>query len=205
MGKGRRKTAGRPDAADGDAATDEAAAAVFVAYLETELDRAAATDPNPGRPTLRRLNRTEYTNAIRDLLAIDADADEFLPIDETQHGFDNIGAALSVTPGLLERYLSAARLISGLAVGEREVQASSFSVTLDPFLRQEERMSEDLPFGSRGGVAIRYFFPADGEYTVKITLQRNSRGYVVGLYEPHRLDILLDGGESSSSRSAAAT
>ena len=172
---------------------DEAAAAAFVAYLETELDRAAAADPNPGRPTLRRLNRTEYTNAIRDLLAIDADADAFLPIDETQHGFDNIGAALSVTPGLLERYLSAARLISGLVVGEREVQASSFSVTLDPFLRQEERMSEDLPFGSRGGVAIRYFFPADGEYTVKVTLQRNSRGYVVGLYEPHRLDILLDG------------
>ena len=127
------------------------------------------------------------------MLAIDADADAFLPIDETQHGFDNIGAALSVTPGLLERYLSAARLISGLVVGEREVQASSFSVTLDPFLRQEERMSEDLPFGSRGGVAIRYFFPADGEYTVKVTLQRNSRGYVVGLYEPHRLDILLDG------------
>ena len=172
---------------------DEAAVDAFVAYLETELDRAAAADPNPGRPTLRRLNRTEYTNAIRDLLAIDVDADAFLPIDETQHGFDNIGAALSVTPGLLERYLSAARLISGLAVGEREVQASSFSVKLDPFLLQEERMSEDLPFGSRGGVAIRYYFPADGEYTIKVTLRRNSRGYVIGLYEPHRLDILLDG------------
>ncbi|MEE8542993.1 MAG: DUF1592 domain-containing protein [Gammaproteobacteria bacterium] len=172
---------------------DEAAVDAFVAYLETELDRAAAADPNPGRSTLRRLNRTEYTNAIRDLLAIAVEADAFLPIDETQHGFDNIGAALSVTPGLLERYLSAARLISGLAVGEREVQASSFSVKVDPFLRQEERMSEDLPFGSRGGVAIRHYFPADGEYTVKVTLRRNSRGYVIGLYEPHRLDILLDG------------
>ena len=172
---------------------DKPALDAFVAYLETELDRAALSHPRPGKVVLRRLNRTEYTNAIRDLLAIEIDGDGLLPIDETQHGFDNIGSALSVTSGLLEQYLSVARRISGLAVGERDVQPSSFSIKVNPSLLQEDRMSEDLPFGSRGGVAIRQYFPADGEYTVKITLQRNSRGYVIGLFEPHHLDIRLDG------------
>ena len=168
---------------------DKPALDAFVAYLETELDRAALADPRPGKVVLRRLNRTEYTNAIRDLLAIEIDGDGLLPIDETQHGFDNIGSALSVTSGLLEQYLSVARRISALAVGERDVQPSSLSIKVNPLLLQEERMSEDLPFGSRGGVAIRHYFPADGEYAVKITLQRNSRGYVIGLFEPHHLDI----------------
>ncbi len=174
---------------------DAAALASFVAYLETELDRAAVAEPDPGRPVPRRLNGTEYANAIRDLLAVEIAVDELLPGDELQYGFDNIGAALSVTPVAMEKYLSAAHLISELAVGPigEDIPPSASSVTVHPYLLQEGRMSEDLPFGSRGGVAIPHYFPADGEYTVKVTLQRNERGYVRGLLEPHYLDIRLDG------------
>ena len=174
----------RPDAASYDS---------LAAYLEGELDRAAVLDPNPGRSVLRRLNRLEYTNAVRDLLAVDVDGDSLLPIDEVRFGFDNIGSALSVTPLLLERYITAARQISGLAVGEPEIRPSSETYPVDLFLLQEDRMSEDLPFGSRGGIAVRHHFPVDGEYTVKATLQRNSRGYVRGLFESHQLDFRLDG------------
>ena len=174
----------RPDAAGYDSLAE---------YLEGELDRAAALDPNPGRSVLRRLNRLEYTNAVRDLLAVDVDGDSLLPIDEVRFGFDNISSALSVTPLLLERYISAARKISGLAVGEPEIRPSSETYPVDLFLLQEDRMSEDLPFGSRGGIAVRHYFPVDGEYTVKATLQRNSRGYVRGLFESHQLDFRLDG------------
>ena len=172
---------------------DKPALDAFVTYLETELDRAALADPRPGKVVLRRLNRTQYTNAIRDLLAIEIDGDGLLPIDETQHGFDNIGSALSVTSGLLEQYLSVARRISALAVGERDVPPSSFSIKVNPLPAARGPNSEDLPFGSRGGVAIRHYFPADGEYTVKITLRRISRGYVIRLFEPHHLDIRIDG------------
>jgi hypothetical protein len=182
---GQMPPVGRPRP---EAATLEA----FVSHLETELDRSAASAPNPGRPILRRLNRTEYANAVRDLLSVEIDPEALLPIDELQYGFDNIGAALSVTPPLLERYVTVAHQISGLAVGE-EAAPSSETYKVDPFLVQEERMSEDLPFGSRGGIAIRHHFPVDGEYTVKVILQRNSRSYVRGLFEPHQLDIRVDG------------
>ena len=174
----------RPDAAGYDS---------LAAYLEGELDRAAARDPHPGRSVLRRLNRLEYTNAVRDLLAVDVDADSLLPTDEVRFGFDNVSSALSVTPLLLERYISAARKISSLAVGEPEIRPSSETYPVDLFLLQEDRMGEDLPFGSRGGIAVRHYFPLDGEYTVKATLQRNSRGYVRGLFESHQLDFRLDG------------
>ena len=157
------------------------------------LTSAAAAKPNPGRSVLRRLNRLEYSNAVRDLLAVDVDAERLLPIDEVKFGFDNIGSALSVTPVLLERYMSAAREISSLAVGETDVRPASETYPVDLFLLQSDRMSEDLPFGSRGGTAVRHHFPVDGEYSVKVVLQRNSRGYVRGLYEPHQLDFRLDG------------
>jgi hypothetical protein len=172
---------------------DHATVDAFVTHLETALDRAAAAQPNPGRPVLRRLNRVEYTNAVRDLLGVEIDAGALLPIDEVKYGFDNIGDALSVTPLLLERYMSAAHKISGLAVGEPDVRPSSETYPVDPFLLQEDRMSDDLPFGSRGGIAVRHQFPVDGEYSVKVVLQRNSRGYVRGLFEPRQLDFRLDG------------
>jgi hypothetical protein len=172
---------------------DAAAYDSLLTYLESELDRASAVNPNPGRTVLRRLNRLEYTNAVRDLLATDVDGDSLLPIDEVKYGFDNISSALSVTPLLMERYMSAAYKISGLAVGEPEAGPASVTYPVDLFLLQEDRMSEELPFGSRGGIAVRHHFPLDGEYTIKATLQRNSRGYIRGLFEPHQLDFRLDG------------
>ena len=172
---------------------DAASYKALITHLETELDRAAVAKPNPGRPAIRRLNRTEYANAIRDLLAIDIDAESLLPVDEVDQGFDNIGDALSVTPVLLERYLSAARVIGRMAVGEPKARPFSEKYELPKFLTQDERMGEDLPFGSRGGIAVRHYFPADGEYTIRVFLQRNSRDYIRGLAEPHPLDFRLDG------------
>ena len=165
----------------------------LITHLETELDRAATAKPNPGRPAVRRINRAEYANAIRDLLAIEIDAESLLPVDEVDQGFDNIGDALSVTPVLLERYLSAARVIGRMAVGEPKARPFSEKYELPKFLTQDERMSEDLPFGSRGGIAVRHYFPADGEYTIRVFLQRNSRDYIRGLAEAHPLDFRLDG------------
>ena len=165
----------------------------LITYLENELDRAAEAKPNPGRPAIHRLNRAEYANAIRDLLAIDIDADSLLPVDEVDQGFDNIGDALSVTPVLLERYLAAARLVGRWALGERKTRPFSEKYELSKFLTQDDRMSDDLPFGSRGGIAVRHYFPADGEYTIRVLLQRNSRDYIRGLAEPHQLDFRLDG------------
>ena len=165
----------------------------LIAHLETELDGAAAAKPDPGRPAIHRLNRAEYTNAIRDLLAIEIDDESLLPVDEVDQGFDNIGEALSVTPVLLERYLSAARTIGRMAMGEPETRPFAQKYELPKFLTQDDRMSDDLPFGSRGGIAIRHYFPADGEYTIRVFLQRNSRDYIRGLAEPHPLDFRLDG------------
>src|SRR5438552_6821969 len=165
----------------------------LITHLESELDRAASARPNPGRPAIRRLNRTEYANAIRDLLGVDIDAEALLPVDEVDQGFDNIGDALSVTPVLLERYLSAARVISRMAVGEPKARPFSEKYELSKFLTQDDRMGDDLPFGSRGGIAVRHYFPADGEYTIRVFLQRNSRDYIRGLAEPHPLDFRVDG------------
>ena len=168
-------------------------------YLEKELDRAAAAKPNPGRPAaIHRLNRAEYRNAVRDLLAIDVDAIDagggsLLPADDSAYGFDNIGGALSVSPVLLERYLSAARKISRLAVGDPAIHPFVQTYRSPPLLMQEERMNEDLPIGSRGGIAIHHYFPLDGEYVLRINLQRSFAGTIRGLNEPHQIDVRLDG------------
>ena len=172
---------------------DKAGYDSFATYLETALDRAAAARPNPGRPALQRLNRTEYTNAIRDLLALEINGEALLPPDESTYGFDNIGDVLSVSPLLLERYMSAARKISRLAVGSSLSGPSFETYDVPKYMMQTDRLSEDLPFGSRGGIAVRHYFPLDGEYTVRVTLQRNSRDYIRGLAEPHDLDVRLDG------------
>ncbi len=167
-------------------------AEAFATALEAEIDRGS---PRPGRPVAHRLNRAEYANAVRDLLALEIDAEALLPADESLAGFDNIGGALSLSPSLLDRYLSAARRISRLAVGDRTIGPAFASITYKApqTVFQDARMSEDLPFGSRGGIAIRHHFPLDAEYTVGIRLQRNVLGYVRGLTEPHQLDIRLDG------------
>ena len=172
---------------------DETTYDAFAGYLEAQLDRAAAAHPNPGRPVLQRLNRVEYTNAVRDLLAVDIDGETLLPADDSRHGFDNIGDVLTVSPALLERYLSAARKISRLAIGESEVAPAVETYTVPKYYQQEDRMNEDLPFGSRGGIAVRHPFPLAGEYVVKVRLQRNSRDFIRGLFEPHQLDVRLNG------------
>jgi cytochrome c553 len=165
----------------------------FVSWLESELDRAASEDPRPGRPTIHRLNRTEYTNAIRDLFAIEIDGRSMLPGDSSDaHGFDNDADVLSVSPSLMERYLVAARKISSLVVG-RPTGPNFEQFRIHKWLMQNERMSDDLPFGSRGGAAIPYYFPVDGEYVFKITLHRTGNDHIIGLGAPHELEIRLDG------------
>jgi mono/diheme cytochrome c family protein len=173
---------------------DEATYVEVVAYLEGEIDREAVKNPNPGRPSsVHRLNRTEYANAIRDLLALDVDVRALLPADDENKGFDNIADALSVSPTLLDRYLVAARKVSQLAVGDPGVQSSLEVFRTSKTLRQDERMSEEMSFGTRGGVAKTHHFPLDGEYVVRVRLQRNLYGYIRGLNEAHQMDVRLDG------------
>ncbi len=164
---------------------DAATYASTVAYLETALDIAAAADPDPGRPAVHRLNRAEYTNTIRDLLALEVDGRALLPPDESSYGFDNIGDVLSVSPGLLERYLLAAAKISRRAVGDPTLRPTTAFYKTSPLLAQNDRVSEDLPFGSRGGLAVRHHFPLDAEYIIKIALRGRARG-------SHQLEIRLD-------------
>jgi hypothetical protein len=172
---------------------DEAAYDAVAQYLETTLDRVAEARPNPGRPAVHRLNRTEYTNAVRDLIALEIDADSLLPGDDSSYGFDNIADVLTVSPTLLERYLSAGRKIVRLAIGDTAIPPSDQTYDLPKLLLQESRMSEDLPFGSRGGAAIRHHFPVDGEYLIKIRLQGNDQKTILGLAQEHPLDVRLDG------------
>src|SRR5437016_10427593 len=124
-------------------------------YLETALDRAAEAKPNPGRPSAYRLNRSQYANAIRDLIALEIDSASLLPADDSGYGFDNIGDVLTVSPMLLEKYLSAAANISRLAVADSSISATSVDYPIHPATVQTERESAELPVGSRGGIAIR--------------------------------------------------
>ena len=164
------------------------------ARLETAIDAAADAKPNPGRrPAVHRLNRAEYANAIRDLLALEVDSRSLLPADDSGYGFDNIADVLSISPMLTERYLSAARKISRLAVGDTALSPSTEIFPVDKYLKQDARVSDDLPFGSRGGLAVRHTFPVDGEYFIKIYLLRTYDGRLRGLVNRHELEVRLDG------------
>ena len=173
----------RPEAATYDA---------VASWLESELDRAATSHPNPGvRPSLHRLNRTEYKNAARDLLAIgdlprEMAIDVLLPADDASYGFDNIADALGTSPTLIERYLSAAQKISRLAIGDAATPMIVDTYKLPPQLPQEDRF-DGLPYGTRGGIRIERFFPLDGEYTFRMILG--------GARSPdrHDLELLIDG------------
>ncbi len=166
---------------------DAPAAAAFASWLETELDRAAEAHINPGRTaSFHRLNRTEYQNAIRDILNLDINASALLPGDDAAFGFDNIGEMLTVSPDLLDRYLSAANKVSRLAVGDTALPLGSATYSVSQFYFQNDRMSEDLPFSSRGGAAIRHYFPADGEYVFKIRFAGVSR-------PPQSVELRVDG------------
>ncbi len=163
--------------------------------LETTLDRAAAANPDPGRTsTVHRLNRTEYRHAVRDFLALDVDVDQLLPGDETSDtGFDNNADVLSISTAQLERYLSAARRISRLAVGLPPTGPGFETFEVPLLLLQDDRQAPELPLGSRGGTAIRYHFPADGEYLIKIGLRTNWQDYVLGMGTAQQLDVRIDG------------
>ena len=170
---------------------DEGTYERVTSWLSDSLDRAAAGHPNPGRTeTFRRLNRTEYRNAIRDLLALDVDAAELLPKDDVSQGFDNVAVGV-LSPTLLERYITAAQKISRQAVGapRRSPGGDTFRIRAD--LTQEERV-EGLPVGTRGGALIPYTFPRDGEYEIQLRLARDRNEEIEGLREPHELELLLD-------------
>ena len=167
--------------------------AQFASYLKSSLDEVAVKNPNPGRTvTAYRLNRHEYARVVNDLLGVQIDAAALLPADNSG-GFDNLGDLLSVSEVLMEKYMSAARTISQQAVGALDIPVDVRQYTIDPRLLQNERMSEDLPFGSRGGLAIRHRFPLDGDYEIAVRLLRtDDTGFVIGLDEPKRLDVRLD-------------
>jgi mono/diheme cytochrome c family protein len=173
---------------------DKAMTTSLVTYLETELDNAALATPNPGHPALPRLNRAEYRNAIRDLLGLEIDATSMLPNDIAGHGFDNNADALTLSPMLTERYLGAAAKISQMALARpRGVPLpETFFVPTDR--DQSVRVSDDLPLGSRGGAAFRYYFPADGEYVFELRPKESGAGggFEGITAEPHQLDIAID-------------
>ena len=171
---------------------DAATYGALASDLETALDRAAAARPNPGRHALHRLNRSEYANAIRDLLALEVDTATLLPPDDSADGFDNNASLLGVSPALLERYLSAAATISELAVGSPRIMAGSETYRIRGDASQVEQ-NEDLSPGTRGGLMATHTFPLDGEYVIKVRLLQTNLGSVRGLEYEHQLEITLDG------------
>jgi Protein of unknown function (DUF1587)/Protein of unknown function (DUF1595) len=187
-----RKLRNREMPPAGSPRPDEATYRTLVSFIETERDRAAQLRPNPGRPTLHRLNRTEYANAIRDLLAIEVEVAEMLPADDTGYGFDNIGDVLQVSPLLMERYLSAAGKISRLAVGDTTMPVSYQTYPVSHGLNQGDRMTQDMPLGSRGGTSVRHHFPVDGEYEISVSLARGKADEFLGMGKERTLDLQLD-------------
>jgi mono/diheme cytochrome c family protein len=161
-------------------------------YLETTLDRAAIEKPHPGRTAMHRLNRAEYANAIRDLLALDVDAAALLPPDDESSGFDNIADVLTISPSLMERYLSASWNISRQAIGNLGIAASTAVYRVRPDLSQDQHV-EGLPPGTRGGMVVKHTFPLDGEYTIKLRLWRNTFDLMRGMEDPHDIEISMDG------------
>jgi hypothetical protein len=171
---------------------DDATMQALINYVETGRDRLSETKPNPGRTTLHRLNRTEYANVIRDLLALEIDVNDLLPADDIGYGFDNIGDVLSVSPFLMERYLATAAKISRAAVGDPSMPVNYQTYVVPHGLKQEGRLSENTPVGSRGGTAIRHRFPVDGEYEITVGLARNRNDDWLGMGKERKLDLRLD-------------
>jgi hypothetical protein len=170
---------------------DDATVASLTSWLTAELDRAAVA-PNPGRPRLRRLNRAEYGNVIRDLLAVEVDVRSLLPADDSAFGFDNNADLLVVSPSLLERYLSAADRVSALAVGDPSTAPGSETYHTRGDQSQSQQL-EGLPLGTVGGIGVRHTFPLDGEYQFQVALTRTNLEATRGLELPHQLEIAIDG------------
>ena len=185
------KLRGRTMPPPGRPRPDDATYDRFAVWLEAALDRAAAARPDPGRPLLHRLNRAEYRNAVRDLLGLEVDIDA-LPPDDEAHGFDNIADALSVSPLLLESYVTTARKVARLAIGDPAAPPVTVTYSAPPGLSQRAHL-DGLPLGTRGGLRVDLQLPADAEYEIRVRLQRNGAGSVNGIAEEHRLDLRLDG------------
>jgi Protein of unknown function (DUF1592)/Protein of unknown function (DUF1588)/Protein of unknown function (DUF1587)/Protein of unknown function (DUF1585)/Protein of unknown function (DUF1595)/Planctomycete cytochrome C len=176
----------------GAAQPDDPTRQSLISSLQTQLDKAAVAHPNPGRPVLHRLNRAEYANAIRDLLALDVDAAALLPPDDSAYGFDNISDVLGVSPALQEQYLSAALKIGALAVGDAHITAGSETFRIRQDLSQNQHI-EGLPLGTVGGSQFKYNFPLDGEYTLQAKLYRTNLDMVRGLETTHQAEFSIDG------------
>ena len=176
-----------------DEKTYDAVVASLEASLDgSALDGSAGAHPNPGRTdTFRRLNRTEYQNAVRDLLALDVDVSSLLPTDEAGHGFDNVTVG-NLSPALLEQYLEAAEKIGHLAVGIATKSPGGDTMTLPPDLTQEQQF-DDQPLGTHGGMVVRYTFPQDADYDLSIRLQRDRNEHVEGIAGGHEVEVMLDG------------
>ena len=171
---------------------DRAAIDTFVTSLEHALDQAYFAKVNPGRVGLHRLNRTEYGNAVRDLLSLDTDVSSLLPADDANYGFDNIADSLSVSPMLMERYVTAAWKISGLAVGDPKTPPTTYTFRNRPDLSQDRHI-DGLPLGTRGGILVKYDFPLDAEYRFKVRFWGNTVNTVRGLELPSQVEVTLDG------------
>ena len=177
---------GAPRPADGEYRS-------LVSAIETTLDAVAEAAPNPGRVPVHRLNRSEYTNAVRDLLALEVDGRSLIADEPDSHGFDNVASVLTVSPALIESYLSAASTVSRLAIGDPALNAVVDTFKVPTATLQDDRANERQPFGSRGGTTVRYHFPLDGDYSIKVVLKRQLYLYLVGMGEPHQIDLRVDG------------
>ncbi len=187
-----RKLRARAMPPSGSPHPDEAGYQQLIARLETALDRAALARPDPGRTEpFRRLNRTEYRNAVRDLLALDVDVNDLLPADDASFGFDNVSVT-GLSPTLMERYLAAAQKVSRLAVGSPVHTPLHRTIVVPPDLTQEARI-DGLPFGTRGGTSATHTFPVDGEYAFRVRLVRDRNENVEGLLEAHDIELAIDG------------
>jgi hypothetical protein len=171
---------------------DDATRHAMTAWLETNLDRAASSKPDPGRPLLRRLNRSEYANAVRDLLDLEMDPTALLPPDDSGYGFDNNADILTISPVLLERYLSAAGQISSLAVGDPDTRPSGQTVRIRQDASQDRHV-EGLPLGTVGGGLAKVNLPLDGEYAITVRYFRTNLGAMRGLEYEHQVEISVDG------------
>src|SRR5579871_1052627 len=160
--------------------------------IEDAIDAHAAKSPYAGAPILHRLNRSEYKNAIRDLLALDVDVTSLLPPDDAAYGFDNISDVLGVSPSLQERYLSAASKIAAVAVGDPAITAGSDTFRIRQDLSQDQHV-EGLPLGTIGGTSVRYTFPLDGDYVFQVKLYRTNLNITRGLEYPHQVEFAVDG------------
>src|SRR5579864_670788 len=191
-----RKLRSRQMPPDGLPRPDQATLDRFAATLEKALDQVAQLAPDPGRVAAHRLNRAEYVNVIHDLLALDIDGAELLPSDMAGFGFDNNADVLSITPGLLARYMSAATKISRLAMGSPDNRPTMRLYKVEIGTRQNARMGEEMPFATHGGLAVHHTFPLDGEYVFRMRLKRNATvGTIEGIEEDvSQIELRIDYG-----------